>query len=188
MEKLHTNATVLIVPGLREHVAEHWQTLLHARLAKVRTVPPLEINGLDCNARVEAIQREIEHIDGDVVLVAHSAGVLMVAHWAARHQRPIKGALRAAPPDLQAQWPAAYPSPERLQENGWTPLPLAPLPFPSIVAASSNDHLASLDAATALAKAWGSELLALGAVGHLNPAAGFGPWPQAEALIQQLDR
>ena len=44
MEKLHTNATVLIVPGLREHVAEHWQTLLHARLAKVRTVPPLEIN------------------------------------------------------------------------------------------------------------------------------------------------
>jgi uncharacterized protein len=26
----------------------------------------------------------------------------------------------------------------------------------------------------------------VGAVGHLNPAAGFGEWPQAEALIREL--
>jgi len=188
VERLHTAATVLIVPGLRDHVAEHWQTLLQARLANVRSVPPLQVNGLDCNARVEAIQRELEQIDGDVVLVAHSAGVLMVAHWAARYDRKIKGALLAAPPDLNAQWPAAYPSPDTLRANGWAPLPITPLPFPSIVAASSNDHLASLEAVTAMAEGWGSELELLGAVGHLNPAAGFGPWPQAETFIQTLDR
>jgi predicted alpha/beta hydrolase family esterase len=188
VEKLHTAATVLIVPGLRDHVAEHWQTLLQARLAKVRSVPPLQVNGLDCTARVEAIQREIEQIEGDVLLVAHSAGVLMVAHWAARYQRPIKGALLAAPPDLEAQWPAHYPSPDSLRANGWSPLPMTPLPFPSIVAASSNDHLASLEAASAMARGWGSQLLELGEVGHLNPAAGFGPWPKAEALIHMLDR
>jgi len=188
VEKLHTAATVLIVPGLRDHVAEHWQTLLQNRLANVRSVPPLQVNGLDCQARVEAIQRELEQIDGDVVLVAHSAGVLMVAHWAARYQRPIKGALLAAPPDLEAQWPAAYPSPDSLRANGWAPLPITELPFPSIVAASSNDHLASLEAVSAMARGWGSELVELGAVGHLNPAAGFGHWPQAEIFIQTLDR
>ncbi|WP_429502206.1 RBBP9/YdeN family alpha/beta hydrolase [Pseudomonas sp. 2835] len=188
MEKLHTRATVLIVPGLREHVADHWQTLLAARLAKVQTVPALQRNGLDCNARVEAIEQALQQIDGDVVLVAHSAGVLMVAHWAARYQRPIKGALLAAPPDLQAAWPAAYPSPDSLHANGWSPLPITPLPFPSIVAASSNDHLASLEAVSSMARGWGSQLLELGAVGHLNPAAGYGPWPQAETLIQALDR
>ncbi|MGH8438013.1 MAG: RBBP9/YdeN family alpha/beta hydrolase [Pseudomonas sp.] len=187
MERLHTAATVLIVPGLRDHVAEHWQTLLQARLANVRAVPPLQVNGLDCSARVEAIQRELEQIDGEVVLVAHSAGVLMVAHWAARYHRPIKGALLAAPPDLNAQWPAAYPSPDTLRANGWAPLPITPLPFPSIVAASSNDHLASLEAVAAMAEGWGSDLELLGAVGHLNPAAGFGPWPQAETFIQILD-
>jgi predicted alpha/beta hydrolase family esterase len=188
VEKLHTAATVLIVPGLRDHVAEHWQTLLQNRLANVRSVPPLQVNGLDCQARVEAIQRELEQINGDVVLVAHSAGVLMVAHWAARYQRPIKGALLAAPPDLEAQWPAAYPSPDSLRANGWAPLPITELPFPSIVAASSNDHLASLEAVSAMARGWGSELVELGAVGHLNPAAGFGHWPQAETFIQTLDR
>ncbi|MFQ6576424.1 RBBP9/YdeN family alpha/beta hydrolase [Pseudomonas sp. UM16] len=188
MERLHTAATILIVPGLRDHVAEHWQTLLQARLNKVRAVPPLQVNGLDCNARVEAIQGELEQIEGDVVLVAHSAGVLMVAHWAARYNRPIKGALLAAPPDLQAQWPAAYPSPDTLRANGWAPLPIKALPFPSIVAASSDDHLASLQAVAAMAEGWGSELLSLGNVGHLNPASGFGPWPLAETLIHQLDQ
>jgi predicted alpha/beta hydrolase family esterase len=35
---------------------------------------------------------------------------------------------------------------------------------------------------------WGSDLVDLGAVGHLNPAPGFGEWPQAEDFIRQLDR
>jgi predicted alpha/beta hydrolase family esterase len=188
LNKLQTAATVLIVPGLREHVAEHWQTLLEARLEKVRSVPPLETDKLDCNARVRAIQHELEQIDGPVILVAHSAGVLMVAHWAAQFRRPIKGALLAAPPDLEAAWPANYPSPETLRSSGWDPLPTGPLPFRSLVAASTNDHLASLDAATKLAQGWGAELLNLGDVGHLNPAAGFGHWPEAEAIILELDR
>ena len=188
MEQLQTAATVLIVPGLRDHVAGHWQTLLEARLAKVRSVPPLETDKLSCAARVEAIQRELAQIDGPVILVAHSAGVLMVAHWAARHRHEIKGALLAAPPDLQANWPEGYPTPDTLRANGWDPLPRGPLPFPSIVAASSNDYLASLEAATRLAAVWGSQLANLGAVGHLNPASGFGPWPEAERFIVALDR
>jgi predicted alpha/beta hydrolase family esterase len=188
VDKLQTAATVLIVPGLREHVAEHWQTLLEARLSKVRSVPPQETDKLDCNKRVQAIQHALEQIDGPVILVAHSAGVLMVAHWAAQYRRPIKGALLAAPPDLDAPWPSGYPSPETLRSQGWDPLPKGPLPFRSLVAASTNDHLASLEAVTHLAEGWGSELLNLGDVGHLNPAAGYGHWPQAEALILELDR
>lgn len=187
MEKLQTTATVLIVPGLRDHVAEHWQTLLEARLAKVRSVPPLQTDKLSCAARIEAIQRELEQIDGPVILVAHSAGVLMVAHWAARHSHAIKGALLAAPPDLEASWPEGYPTPETLRAHGWDPLPNGPLPFPSIVAASTNDHLASYEAVARMATDWGSELVNCGAVGHLNPAAGFGPWPQAEQFIEALD-
>jgi predicted alpha/beta hydrolase family esterase len=188
VDKLQTAATILIVPGLREHVAEHWQTLLAARLSNVRSVAPLETDKLDCMARVRAIQHELEQIDGPVILVAHSAGVLMVAHWAAHYSRPIKGALLAAPPDLDAVWPSNYPSSETLRSQGWNPLPQGPLPFRSIVAGSTNDHLASLAAVTRMAEGWGAELLNLGDVGHLNPAAGFGHWQQAEALILELDR
>ncbi len=92
-------------PGLRDHVPEHWQTILETKLAKVRSVPPVEINKLNCENRVAAIQAQLEQIQGPVILVAHSAGVLMTIHWAAKYQRPIQGALLVAPPDLNQSWP-----------------------------------------------------------------------------------
>jgi predicted alpha/beta hydrolase family esterase len=180
--------TVLFVPGLRDHVAEHWQTLLAAELPGSRTVPPLEQDKLSREARVEALDRAIQDIEGPVVLAAHSAGCLMVAHWAQRHSRPIKGALLATPADLETPLPEGYPTMEALNANQWIPIPREPLPFRSIVAASPNDPLAGLDRTVTLAQDWGSKIVLLGEVGHLNPAAGFGPWPQGKALLAALCR
>ena len=39
---------------------------------------------------------------------------------------------------------------------------------------------AGFDRVAELARAWGGRLVDLGEVGHLNPASGFGDWPQAE--------
>jgi len=75
-------ATVLIVPGLRDHVPQHWQTLLASRLPRVRTVTPMGRDDLDCLARVEAIEEAAASIDGPIILVAHSGGVIALAHWA----------------------------------------------------------------------------------------------------------
>ena len=57
-------STVLFVPGLRDHVPNHWQTLLAAEIKGSRTVPPLERDKLSCAARVEALDRAIREIDG----------------------------------------------------------------------------------------------------------------------------
>jgi len=180
--------TVLIVPGLRDHVAEHWQTLLEAKLSNARSVPRMRDNTLSRAAWVEALDRSLAAVDGPVILVAHSAGVIITAHWALRHDRPIEGALLAAPPDFERPLPEGYPKQPVLLDNGWLPTPRARLPFPSIVAASTNDPLADYDRVASLAQSWGSRLVDVGAVGHLNPAAGFGPWPQAEELIAELCR
>ena len=182
-----TKPTVLIVPGLRDHVPEHWQTLLAARLPRVVSVAPLEQDKLSCAARVEAIDRALAAIDGPVIIVAHSAGAMMVAHWAAQGAtREILGALLAAPADLETPIPAGYPTTQTLGAQGWLPIPRGQLPFPSIVAASSNDPLTRLDRARELAQAWGSRFVELGEVGHLNPASGYGEWPRAEAFIREL--
>lgn len=182
-----TTPTILIVPGLREHVPNHWQTLLAAKLPNTRTVAPLEHDKLDCNARVDAIDRALSSIAGPVIVVAHSAGAMMLAHWAARRaSHQIQGALLAAPADLETPMPAGYPTIDTLDGHGWLPIPRARLPFPSIVAASSNDPLTRLERARELAEAWGARFVELGAVGHLNPASGFGEWPQAEAFIHEL--
>ena len=185
-----TDATILVVPGLREHVPEHWQTLLAGCLPKVRTVPPLQQDKLDCSARVAALELAVQAIEGPVLLVAHSAGVMMVVHWALTSRAraaTIKGALLAAPADVETPFPAGYPTRETLREHGWLPIPRQALPFPSLVAASRNDPLCAFTRAQAMAHRWGSAFEDLGPVGHLNPASGFGPWPQALDLIARLD-
>lgn len=187
MTSFSSDTTILFVPGLREHVPQHWQTLLAAKLPRSRTGPPLTEDKLSLKARLAAIERELERIDGPVIFAAHSAGAIMVVHWALGASRTIKGALLAAPPDLEAPLPVGYPDIRDLAANGWTPTPLAPLPFPSIVVASTNDPLARLARVEAFARAWGSELVNAGAVGHLNPAAGFGEWPLAVELLARLD-
>lgn len=181
-----TTPTVLMVPGLRDHVAEHWQTLLEQKLPKAASVPPLEHDRLGCAARVAALDAALAKIDGPVILAAHSAGVMITVHWAQQYNRKIHGALLAAPADLETPLPAGYPTMDVLAQNGWHPVPRKPLPFPSIVGASRNDPLAQFERVAAMAKDWGSRLVDLGAVGHLNPAAGFGEWPMAEALIHAL--
>ena len=65
-------------------------------------------------------------------------------------------------------------------------MPVARLPFPSIVAASTNDELGDFENVRSLAQDWGSRFIDVGPVGHLNPASGFGDWPGAEALLHVL--
>lgn len=178
--------TLLFVPGLRDHVEEHWQTIYARKVPGSHTVPPLEADKLSRAARVDALEATLAEIIGPVVLVAHSAGVMITVHWAQKYKRPIRGALLAAPADLEAPLPEGYPTVEAITKNGWHPIPRVALPFPSIVAASTNDPLARLARVEQMAKDWGSRFVNVGPVGHLNPASGFGEWLQAEEFIREL--
>lgn len=182
-----TAPTVVLVPGLREHVEDHWQTRLAARLPGARMVPPLGRTDPALQPRVTLLDDAVDQVAGPVVLVAHSAGVLVTVHWAAQADpTTVVGALLATPPTFADALPPEYPSIEELRAHGWLPVPRRPLPFPSIVAASSDDPLGNPVRLRSLALAWGSQVHDLGAVGHLNPASGFGDWPEAVGLIDRL--
>jgi hypothetical protein len=185
-----SEATVLIVPGLRDAVANHWQTLLEAQLAaagrRVRSVPPMGRAALAVAPRLAAIEREAQAAEGPLVIVAHSGGCVMVAHWARQTRREVRGALLAAPPEFDRPMPEGYPTLAQFDAGGWLPVPRERLPFRSIVVASRNDPLARFKGVAALATDWGSELIDEGHVGHLNPASGFGEWPRAHGFIAAL--
>jgi len=182
-----SDATVVLVPGLRGHVEDHWQTRLAASLPGARIVAPLGRTNPVLQARVTLLDQVVEQVAGPVVLVAHSAGVLVAVHWAAQFSPTrVVGALLATPPALATELPQEYPSIDELRAHGWLPIPRRPLPFPSIVATSEDDPLSNPVRVRALARAWGSRLHPLGAVGHLNPASGYGEWPAAVPLIDRL--
>jgi predicted alpha/beta hydrolase family esterase len=182
-----TGPTVVLVPGLRGHVEDHWQTRLAARLPGAWMVPPLGRTEPSLQIRIRLLDHIVEDVDGPVVIVAHSAGVLATVHWAATWTgTKVVGALLATPPAFASPLPAEYPSILELRDHGWLPIPRRPLPFPSIVASSDDDPLGNPLRLRAMASAWGSRFHSLGAVGHLNPASGFGNWPEAEELIDEL--
>jgi len=56
-----------------------------------------------------------------------------------------------------------------------------------VILASTDDALGDPVRVRALADAWGSTFRDIGPVGHLNPASGYGDWPGAERLLDELD-
>ena len=183
---LREPSTTVIVPGLRGHVEEHWQTRLAAKLPGSVVVPSLDRDKRDLAGRVADLHEVVSGATNPVTIVAHSAGVLTTVHWARQHDLPVRGALFATPPDLAAPLPAEYPTLRELADSGWLPVPRARLRFPTILAASTNDALGDFERVRALAADWGSRFIDIGPVGHLNPASGYGDWPGAEALLDVL--
>ena len=179
--------TILFVPGLRDHVEDHWQTHAPRAIPGAVTVAPLAADRLSRAHQVAALDAALRAIPGEVVIVAHSAGCLTTVHWALAPTRPIRAALLVTPADIDNPLPAGYPDPAALKEGGWLPIPRKALPFPAVVVASGNDPLAAFDRVASFADAWGAALREAGDVGHLNPAAGYGPWPELANLLDRLD-
>jgi predicted alpha/beta hydrolase family esterase len=170
----------LIIPGLGNSGPEHWQTFFEESGSHFYRVEQREWDSPDCEDWVEAIDQHIRKFDPiTVVLIGHSLGCTTIAHWAARNKTLIKGALLVAPSDIE-QPVYTFPA------TGFAPIPLLTLPFPSIVVASEDDPWVSLERAGFFAERWGSRFQNIGKAGHINLAAGFGPWPQGLELLQQL--
>ena len=68
----------------------------------------------------------------------------------------------------------------------FAPAPYQPLPYRSIIVASSNDPYCPVRTAGAYARAWKSEFVRLQEAGHINVESGFGAWPLGLALLQSL--
>ena len=172
-------ATALILPGIGDSDPGHWQSLWQESPPRFVRVEQRDWRRPVCAQWVETLEHAVKSEGGDCVLVAHSLGCLLVAHWAAQTSLGVRGALLVAPPDPGS---AVFPP----QIEGFSQVPMAPLAFPSIVVASSDDAYGDLSFTAACARAWGSRFVEIGPAGHINTVRGFGPWPEGLALFRHL--
>lgn len=128
-----TNPIVLIVPGLRDHAAQHWQTWLAEHLPLAHSLTPMGRENLSLDARIADLEATIARLNAPVLLVAHSGGCVLVAHWACQTAltHRVCGALLATPPTFDRPLPPPYPQLDELDAAGWLPVPRPPpCPFP----------------------------------------------------------
>lgn len=176
----HMKPRVLTLPGWTNSGPQHWQTLWEAADSTFRRVEQRDWEYPDRRDWVETLDQAVAAAGSDVVLVAHSLGCSLIAHWAQDHPgRRVRGALLVAPSDPEQ--PDFSP-----QIRGFAPMPLHLLPFPSIVLTSSNDEYVTVERATRFATAWGSRYVNLGRLGHINSASGLGDWPDGRVYLDQL--
>ncbi|HEX2843182.1 alpha/beta hydrolase [Hyphomicrobium sp.] len=176
-----SDVDILIVPGWSSSGPDHWQSRWERTLKTARRVEQENWVEPECEAWVGRIIESAVQSTRPVVLVAHSLGVAAVAHMAQRIPKGfVSGAFLVAPADVDNA--SAWPETEGLildgAASGFAPVPLARLPFPSVLVASSTDPYCGLERANALADAWGATLVEAGDAGHINGASGHGPWPE----------
>jgi hypothetical protein len=89
------------------------------------------------------------------------------------------------PADVDDRWADEAPERGRLYRS-FRPVPKQQLPFPSILAASTDDPLLTLDRARELADAWGAALRTVGALQHIGSEGLLEDWPQGRALLNAV--
>lgn len=166
---------LVTVPGLHGSEGAHWQSWLERQFSRSLRVeqPDWEAPNLDGWARTvgELLSQE----RGPFVIAAHSYGCLATAHALARSGSGsgVAGILFVAPA-----------SPEKFIAVGR--FAAQRLNVPSILIGSESDPWMQAGDAHELARRLGSAFVNLGAAGHINTAAGFGPWPRAKFFIDTL--
>lgn len=173
---------VLTLSGLWNSGPAHWQSHWERAHPDWRRVQHRDWNNPQRDEWVNELDAAIAESDGAPLLVAHSLACMLVAQWA-RSGSPLNvaGAFLVCPSDVEA---SSYP----VEPNGFCPVPLEALPFPTMVVASADDPFVSLARARQFADAWGSRFVEIGNAGHINGDSGYGPWPEGERLLADFCR
>lgn len=175
---MSSTPTLVIVPGWRNSGPGHWQSLWAERLAGAVRVEMGEDDWQRPKRKVwvQAIARTILAQAGPVIIAAHSLGCIATTHLPSDTVHRIRGALLVAPADPERRGVLA----------DFAPVPYQPLPYRSVVVASTNDPFCPIRTAGAYARSWGSEVVRLQNAGHINVESGHGDWPLGLALLQSL--
>jgi predicted alpha/beta hydrolase family esterase len=169
---------LVTVPGLHGSEGAHWQTWLERQFARSLRVEQADWDAPDLERWAQSLNDLLAQQRGPFVLAAHSFGCLAAAH--ALQQR----AQRASSADVAGVLFVAPASPRKFAFAG--AFDATRISVPSILVGSETDPWMPLAGARELAQRFGSAFVNLGDAGHINTAAGFGPWPRAKYLVDTL--
>jgi predicted alpha/beta hydrolase family esterase len=166
----------LILHGLQASGPGHWQTWLGARLrADGERVAYPDLPDADLPllpAWRSTLDGELAaQPAGEVIVVCHSLACLLYLHHVADGGPQADRVLFAAPPS-EASGVAEI--------NGFFPVPLPSLDEGARLVCSDNDPYCPEGAAGLYGEPLGIPVDLLPGRGHLNPEAGYGPWPAVE--------
>jgi uncharacterized protein len=169
---------LVTVPGLHGSEGAHWQSWLERQFARSLRVEQANWDAPDLTVWAQSLRDLLARERGPFVLAAHSFGCLATA------QALQQGGLSSGTSDVIGVLFVAPASPRKFAFAG--PFEARRIGVPSILIGSESDPWMTLADARELAQRLGSAFVNLGDAGHINTAAGFGPWPRAKYFVDTL--
>ncbi len=169
---------VVVVPGFGGSGEAHWQTRWERADPDFHRIRPESWVQPDLADWIAATDAAVARCAAPPILLAHSLGCLLVAHWAAaRGGSGVAGAMLVAVPDPSLP---IFPA----EAAGFAGLPQTTLPFPALVVASIDDPFSSPAFVERQARAWGAALIDAGALGHINGDSALGDWESGRDMLR----
>lgn len=172
---------LITLPGYGGSGEKHWQSLWETSSPEMTRFCPANWNRPDLSNWVDALEQAVTNVSSPPILIAHSLSCLLVPHWTKHSQKKIAGAFLVAPPDPTAP---DFPTEAATFQNA----PTNPLPFPSLIIASSNDPYGTIEYQRQCAKHWQAKFIDIGPAGHINGESGLGDWPQGRTLLHDFQK
>ena len=179
---------IVIVHGYDGSGPGHWQRWLEHELHQCAvpvSFPDLpEPTAPRKDAWVDALADILAAAPGTpITFVCHSLGCWAVDHLLAeRHPAGVHAALLVAPPSpflLFEPVESFLPPPQR--RDVWSPLAAR-----TLLVGSDNDEFTSAEEFHTIATALGVACQIIAGGGHINVAAGYGPWPFVLQWLSQV--
>lgn len=170
---------IIMLPGLGGSDDDHWQTLWERQDPHMRRFRPASWDKPILTDWIAALDREIAGSKTPPILIAHSLACQLIAHWAPSRKTAVLGAFLVAAPDPTGEVYLA-------EAGSFANPPRQRLPFPSVLVTSTDDPYGPYEYARASAEIWGSALVNVGPLGHINSASGLGDWPVGKAIFEQF--
>jgi predicted alpha/beta hydrolase family esterase len=174
----------LILHGLQASGPGHWQTWLAARLragserVAYPDLPDADLPSLP--AWRAALEGELAALPaGEVVVVCHSLSCLLWLHHVAEGGAQSDRLLLVAPPSERSGV---------AEIAAFFPVPLPALTGDPRLVCSDNDPYCPEGALALYGAPLEIPMDLIPGAGHVNPEAGYGPWPAVEAWCVRGDR
>lgn len=173
---------VLIQAGWHDSGPQHWQThWANALGPRARRIAHDDWHVPVRSRWIEEAQTALDAEPEPVLFVAHSLGCPLTAYLG---QIPsaaskIAAAFLVAPADIEREGAA-------IELQKFAPIPRERMPFPAMVAASSDDPYCHLERAREFADAWDAQFVNIGHAGHIAGPPNYGPWPEGLQLLAKL--
>jgi predicted alpha/beta hydrolase family esterase len=165
----------LILHGYQGSGPGHWQTWLAARLrsgdAAVHYPDLPDADHPQLRAWLDALEGELDAIGDPPVVVCHSLSCVLWLHHVAAGGKPAQRVLLVAPPSR-----AGVPD----DLASFFPVPSVELSHARVVCADDDPFCP--EGAVSL---YAGPVDVLPGQGHINPDAGYGPWPAVEAWARE---